>query len=133
MRTAFVLLSLLVATVSCNSEDKKQPTSAVITTQDTSRQVEAYKRFSGTIAGQPVVLNLQMSKHAYATISGSYYYVKQGKPIGLYILPDSTVKNGYLVDEDPEVKNSDIQPHWKFVYDGNTISGKWTSADGKKT
>ncbi|MBS1778300.1 MAG: DUF3298 domain-containing protein [Bacteroidetes bacterium] len=133
MRTAFALLLLLVATVSCNSENKKQPTAAVITTQDTSRQAEAYKRFSGTIAGQPVVLNLQMGKHAYATISGSYYYVKQGKPIGLYILPDSTVQNGYLVDEDPEEKNSDTQPHWKFVYDGNTIIGKWTSADGKKT
>jgi len=135
MRTAFILLLLLVTTVSCNSENKKQPTSAVTATatQDTSQQAEAYKRFSGTIAGQPVVLNLQVSNHAYATISGSYYYVKQGKPIGLYILPDSTVKNGYLVDEDPEDKTSDTQPHWKFMYDGNTITGKWTSADGKKT
>ncbi|MBN9483353.1 MAG: hypothetical protein BGO70_12800 [Bacteroidetes bacterium 43-93] len=133
MRIAFALLLLLCVTASCNNAHNEQNTSTAPSTTEVSPSNEAYKRFSGTIAGQPVVLNLQVSKHAYSVMSGSYYYVKQGKPIGLYILPDSTVMNGYLVDEDPEVKNSDTQPHWKFMYDGNTITGKWTSADGKKT
>ncbi|MGN6476967.1 MAG: DUF3298 domain-containing protein [Flavipsychrobacter sp.] len=133
MRIAFALLLLLCVTASCNNAHNEQNTSTAPSTTEVSTSNEAYKRFSGTIAGQPVVLNLQVSKHAYSVMSGSYYYMKQGKPIRLYILPDSTVKNGYLVDEDPEVKNSDTQPHWKFMYDGNTITGKWTSADGKKT
>lgn len=134
MRTAFALLILLLITASCNNAPERPPGSATISgTIDTIPSSETYKRFSGSIAGQPVVLNLQVSKRGYAVMVGSYYYISQGKPIGLYILPDSTVKNGYLVDEDPEVKNSDTQPHWKFVYDGNTMSGKWTSADGKKT
>lgn len=133
MRIAFALLLLLCVTASCNNAHNEQNTSTAPSTTEVSTSNEAYKRFSGTIAGQPVVLNLQVSKHAYSVMSGSYYYMKQGKPIRLYILPDSTVTNGYLADEDPEKKNSDAQPHLKFMYDGNTITGKWTSADGKKT
>ncbi|MBN8670202.1 MAG: DUF3298 domain-containing protein [Chitinophagales bacterium] len=89
-----------------------------------------YKRYSGTIAGQPVVLHLSSDKGA---LSGSYYYVKQGKPIGIYFSKDTTIADGYLVAEPSATREDEREAIWKIKLKDNTIIGKWTSPDGSKT
>ena len=89
-----------------------------------------YKRYSGTIAGQPVVLHLSSDNGA---LSGSYYYVKQGKPIGIYFSKDTTIADGYLVSEPPATRADEREATWKILLKDNTITGKWTSPDGSKT
>lgn len=89
-----------------------------------------YKRYSGTIAGQPVVLHLSSDKGA---LSGSYYYVKQGKPIGIYFSKDTTIADGYLVAEPSATREDEREAIWKIQLKDNTIIGKWTSPDGSKT
>lgn len=89
-----------------------------------------YKRYSGTIAGQPVVLHLSSDNGA---LSASYYYVKQGKPIGIYFSKDTTIADGYLVSEPSTTRADDREATWKIRFKDNTITGKWTSPDGSKT
>lgn len=89
-----------------------------------------YKRYSGTIAGQPVVLHLSSDNGA---LSASYYYVKQGKPIGIYFSKDTTIADGYLVSERPATRADEREATWKILLKDNTITGKWTSPDGSKT
>lgn len=89
-----------------------------------------YKRYSGTIAGQPVVLHLSSDNGA---LSASYYYVKQGKPIGIYFSKDTTIADGYMVSEPPATRTDEREATWKILLKDNTITGKWTSPDGSKT
>lgn len=89
-----------------------------------------YKRYSGTIAGQPVVLHLSSDNGA---LSGSYYYVRQGKPIGIYFSKDTTIADGYLVAEPTATREDEREATWKIQLKDNTIIGKWTSPDGSKT
>lgn len=89
-----------------------------------------YKRYSGTIAGQPVVLHLSSDNGA---LSASYYYIKQGKPIGIYFSKDTTIADGYLVSEPSTTRADDREATWKIQLKDNTITGKWTSPDGTKT
>lgn len=89
-----------------------------------------YKHYSGTIAGQPVVLNLSSDNGA---LSGTYYYVKQGKPIGINILKDTMLADGYTAAERPADRSDYKESVWKFTLKDNILVGKWTSADGSKT
>jgi hypothetical protein len=93
-----------------------------------------YKRFSGTIAGQPVVVQLCHIGGSNLIIA-NYYYVKQGKTIDLYMW-DDTVKAGVYtlyeqVTDSADAKNNN--PKWEITIDQSTIQGKWHSADGSKT
>lgn len=89
-----------------------------------------YKHYSGTIAGQPVVLHMSSNNGA---LSGSYYYVKQGKLIGIYLAKDTTIANGYTVSEQAASREDERDASWKIQLKDNAITGKWISADGKQT
>ncbi len=89
-----------------------------------------YKRYEGTVAGQPVVLHLIKNSRL---LTANYNYTKQGKPIELYFSADSGVVNGYTADEPPAQWDAQQQPQWKVVLDAKSITGKWISADKQKT
>lgn len=121
-----VLLSCLLA--SCNNDAPQQK---FVNQSDVAVDKNTYyKRYSGTIAGQPVVLHLSSDNGA---LSGSYYYIKQGKPIGIYFSKDTTIADGYLVSEPSTTRADDREATWKILLKDNTITGKWTSPDGSKT
>jgi len=89
-----------------------------------------YKCYTGTVAGQPVVLHLQK---AGGRIDGMYYYTAQGKPINLYIQAD-TVKKGYLyITEQPETIESDNDAFWEVTMSGNKLAGTWKNKAGTKS
>ncbi|OSZ82697.1 hypothetical protein CAP35_05390 [Chitinophagaceae bacterium IBVUCB1] len=121
-----IVLVCLFASCSNNAEQQKAVENQNITT-DTAAY---YKRYDGTIAGQPVVLHLVKNSRL---LTATYYYTKQGKPIDLYFMADSGIANGYLADEPTEQLDAQQQPQWKVVITGNTITGKWISADKQKT
>jgi hypothetical protein len=121
-----VLFSCLLA--SCDNDAPQQK--FVNQSDATIDKNTYYNRYSGTIAGQPVVLHLSSDKGA---LSGSYYYVKQGKPIGIYFSKDTTIADGYLVSEPPAIREDEREATWKILFKDNTIIGKWTSPDGSKT
>lgn len=121
-----VLLSCLLASCDNDAPQQKFVNQSDITVDKNTY----YKRYSGTIAGQPVVLHLSSDNGA---LSGSYYYVKQGKPIGIYFSKDTTTANGYLVSEPPASRADEREATWKILLKDNTITGKWTSPDGSKT
>lgn len=121
-----VLISCLFASCSNNVQQQKLVNQSDIAIDNNTY----YKRYSGTIAGQPVVLHLSSDKGA---LSGSYYYVKQGKPIGIYFSKDTAIADGYLVAEPPATREDEREAIWKIQLKDNTIIGKWTSSDGSKT
>lgn len=124
------LLLALTIFAACGDSGSEQSKDTA-TSSPTSLQPNLYyKRFSGIVAGQPVVLHLSLDNGA---LSAGYYYLKQGKPIGLYLMTDTTVEDGYIVSEPPADRQDDRQPIWKIIVKGGTITGKWISAGGKQT
>ncbi|MFN4248965.1 MAG: DUF3298 domain-containing protein [Flavipsychrobacter sp.] len=121
-----VLFSCLLASCDNNAPQKKFVNKSDVAVDNNTY----YKRYSGTIAGQPVVLHLSSDNGA---LSGSYYYVKQGKPIGIYFSKDTTIADGYLVAEPSATREDEREAIWKIQLKDNTIIGKWTSPDGSKT
>jgi len=112
----------------CTSEVKQQEN---VDNQNIATDTGSYyKRFEGTVAGQPVVMHLIKNSRL---LTASYYYTKQGKPIELYFSTDSGIVNGYTADEPPAQWDAQQQPQWKIVIDAKSISGKWISADKQKT
>jgi len=90
-----------------------------------------YKRLEGTIAGKPVVVNLQRVNGEY---DGNYYY--DGSWLNLttdtLIGKDSLVffENSfydYYFDKDAK------QPHLNLKWTGNGFKGNWVSGDKAKT
>jgi len=129
------LLSVLCAALiftACNSGTDKQQAQSLLdsTAANTTAQTNYYKHFTGTVAGQPVALNLMKTDRL---IAATYYYTKLGKPISLCFMPDTTVANGYIADEPTENIEDQLQPQWKVIITDDAIKGKWTSADKKKT
>lgn len=129
-----VIASLLVVfLVSCNNNEATKQSLVAATTDSVSMSETLihsyYKRFSGTVAGQAVVLNLMKTDKL---IAGTYYYGKQGKPISLCFLQDTTVANGYVADEPTGNLNDESQPQWKVIITDSAIKGQWISTDKKK-
>ncbi len=121
-----VFFSCLLASCDNNVQQQKLVNQSDVTIDKNTY----YKRYSGTIAGQPVVLHLSSDNGA---LSGTYYYIKQGKPIGIYFTKDTTIADGYLVAEPPASRADEREATWKILLKDNTITGKWTSPDGSKT
>jgi len=141
MKNIVLLLCLSTAFISCNDNGHSSSTEEnkhTVTTTDkevTSLSIPFtartyYKQFEGTIANEPVVVYLQ--KHD-STISGSYYYKKTGRPISI----NGSVNNDTLSLEENDntayYNNKNSNPVWKYVFNGNTLSGKWINSGTKKT
>lgn len=130
MKQLMALLLALTTFTACNNSGSEQSKDTTTSPVAAMQPGVSYKRFSGTIAGQPVVLHLSEDNGA---LSGTYYYVKQGKPIGIYMAKDTVIADGYTAAETPADRSSDKEATWKFTYKDNAITGKWTSSDGSKT
>lgn len=126
------LLVFLIFFIACNSSNENN------TSKTPGQQVVAptadnwYKRYTGTIAGQPVVLLL----HAQQGFSGYYFYRNKSR---IFFLSGKTEDPGEVtlsesqadVDEREE-EVDEAHPKWVVTFDGNKLNGKWHSADGNK-
>ena len=121
---------LLLTIISCGEKKRTGGHTGNTTAEEPAEQSgDFYRRYGGTIAGQPVVVHLQRSGN---TLSGTYYYTRQGKAISLSNSEDTTNDENYLLTEIPPGGGSDGYAHWYLEPEGGKLNGKWTSADGKK-
>jgi len=96
-----------------------------------------YKRMVGTVAGKPVVLNLQRAGHQF---SGIYYFTQVGSFIELGPASPENKKAGdsIVLEEFTSEKfdNRNEQPSlpgkWIFTYAGHAIEGVWVDAHGNR-
>lgn len=94
-----------------------------------------YKRYSGTIAGKPVVVNL----HRYGNIvQGEYYYTAIGQSIQLRDWNDSVKDASHLllteIASHAQTEGAeDANPGWTLQLSGNGATGEWRSGDGQQT
>ena len=121
-----VLLSLLSITA-CK---KKVPVNAL----------KGYwcKRYTGTIAGQPVVVNLFCSGDN--TARGTYYYVNKSEILYLSLSNDSANAGHVIIeeslitdreaDDDAVDEDSEMTNFWDVIFDADSVSGKFHKDKG---
>lgn len=126
----FVLLSALFT--ACGSE-KKEPVQQQPVTQnkslyDSILTMNFYKRMEGTIADQPVVVQLQCYN---GRIQGMYYYLNHGVWIMLSGAVNPANPNNVTIEES-NFSDGEKTAILDCKYDQGTLKGSWRSADGKK-
>ncbi|HET8572918.1 MAG TPA: DUF3298 and DUF4163 domain-containing protein [Edaphocola sp.] len=116
--TVVVLLALLCNVRTVQAQDARGP------------RVTFYKTFTGTIAGQPVIMqwgNLPQNSQLY------YEYLEYRQRIPLVLVPDSSSAGRLFFSEGLDDDGRPVgKPVWKCRYDQGRIAGTWYSADRKK-
>ena len=129
---AFTCLHSCKTQTSENGNDNTSNNDSTVTTSDEPvADNNYYKRYKGTIANVPVVLNLVKSGDQYR---GSYYYEKIGNVLGLYGMskPDSTGLF-HFGEHSPTERGDRNDPKWLVTMADSTIIGTWESGDKKKS
>jgi hypothetical protein len=131
LRYCLLLIPLVLA--ACGNKGNRATgrtaaSSSVATTYSPENTTgDFYRRYSGTIAGQPVVLQLHRFAGSY---SGSYQYVAQGKMIRLS--QDETTADRIVFTEYPPEAAGNQQAHLLLSIGEKNLSGEWVSAAGDK-
>jgi hypothetical protein len=124
-----VLLSILF--VACGNE-KKQPAQNNTVAEptvayDSVLSMNFYKRLEGTIADQPVVMQLQSYN---GQIQGTYYYLNHGVWITVSGTINAVQPNTLSLTESSS--DGEKTAVLDCNYEKGTFKGTWRSADGKK-
>lgn len=132
MKRPFSLFMIVLLICSCGN---KQPAATVhqqiiadagFTAEDIVVQGQ-YKRYSGTIAGQPVVLNLAEYTD---DMQARYYYEKIGIPISLFKNKDTnTAKNQLIFTEYDSAEPGYKRAKWDVQIKGDSMVGIWSKGD----
>jgi len=130
-------LSLCLLLGSCKNGD--QSTSSHDTDNVPQPKVNWYKRYTGTIAGMPVTVNLCFFEAGQpeagpSSVAGSYYYNNKSQVIDLLASggkADSVVFSESLSTENTEDQD-DKQAKWIVAIGGSTLQGRWISKDQAK-
>lgn len=121
MKIHYLRCLLLVVTVQICGEASV----AFATTGPSQAAKIVYRKFYGTLAGQPVVMDLTQSDNQ---IQGTYYYDKIGSPLSLSgsIAADNSFK---LI----EMYNGSETGKWVGRWSSEGVSGKFTSVRSGKS
>lgn len=130
-RYCLLLLPLLLT--ACSSDgtrpakaEKGRPAAATSYSEGNTGG-DFYRRYSGMIANQPVVVQL----HRFAgRFTGSYQYKSQGKLI--WITEKERSGDSVFFSEYPPEPAADEQAGLVLAFGTNTLSGSWISAAGDK-
>lgn len=133
LRALSVLLLIPFLFVACDSNTTTTTKSDVFTGR-------WYKRYTGTVAGRQVVLNLyyyrQAGKDGIISAYGNYYYRNKSQIISLSYV-DMKDNEVYLAEYLETDRTEDDKPaaRWriKMTDAGAALQGTWTSADGVTT
>lgn len=129
MNKLFAFLAILYL-ASCQEASEKRPETVSETEALAEREQQQevfYKRLEGTIAGQPVVMNIVKDHHH---ISGTYYYRKTGGFISIEGYPEG---DGILFSEMADDDGASSSAKIRIAFKGDVATGTWISADEKKT
>jgi hypothetical protein len=146
MRSILSVLSFAILFMtSCSDGRKGQNTTNEKTAQSPNAQSRigtknTYRRYTGSIAGQPVVVNLsvQMNKTEEGEdgymVFGSYYYAGKSQVIDL-TLNGERIRGDSVRLTESTVANAEeaLGAIWDVQITEHGILGKWTSQDKKKT
>lgn len=129
LRYCLLLLPVIFAACAGNETQRQRTirTSAETRYSDANTSGDYYRRYSGTIANQPVVLQLHRFAGRY---TGSYQYNNQGKMIRLS--QDESRPDRISFTEYPPEAAADSQAHLFLTLQGSGITGEWVSAAGDK-
>lgn len=127
------ILLLAAATLHSCKEEKPAKTHREVKVEEGFAEDSTcgdYKRYTGTIAGQPVVMHYL----EYGTTKrGEYYYENQGKSITLYNYTDSAATGVSFFAENPLTERDEQIAHWEVSFTGDSITGVLVTADQEKT
>ncbi|MCB0697718.1 MAG: DUF4163 domain-containing protein, partial [Chitinophagaceae bacterium] len=135
---AFVLLILFGVLAGCGNEEQPagdEPKAAELIAEEGFEADDdivqgMYKRYIGTIADMPVVVNLT---DLDARLNGHYYYEKIGLPINIYSYHrDEDAENEFVFGEYPP-EHKDPQDKWYVTVQGDSIVGVWVNGDSTKS
>ena len=140
MRNTFPGCNLIVAIAmiftSCNSNTNSHD--ARVKNNELFFKPGSYRRFTGTIAGQPVVVNINCQSDHFA--GGTYYYVSKSEILDLEINEDSSSKNKIQVKESlMTAKNDEDLPDarsgntWTITWNDGHLSGTFLNGGNGKS
>ncbi len=132
---SLVFLSILF--IGCNDRNNGSSTKTTEQPAATGKAGNWYKRYAGTVAGQPVVVNLYFdgdsSSAGTLSVTGNYYY--RGKSQLIDLSADGKKGNELHLTEyvqtERDVDEEKKYPEWAITIDGAGIKGKWYSGDRK--
>ncbi len=130
-------LLLMFAITGCKNDSQTNSSSGA---GNTATIIEGnwYKRYTGTIAGQPVVVNMYcytVDSNTYA--GGTYYYIGKSELLGISVKNDPLLKNELHIKEWITSNHNDETPDslvntWAITIDGPNATGKFTNGATKK-
>ncbi len=133
LRITYILAVIALSFLACNNSSTTPPPAQQ---GAAGRQGHWYARYTGTVAGRPVVANLYFyadSTGAVQSVSGNYYYSDKSQLIDLSSnnkMEDKIHLSEYVQTvRDPEGNKK--SPEWVITIDTAGIKGKWYSADHK--
>lgn len=88
-----------------------------------------YKRYSGNIAGKPVVAQLQRWN---GVLYGTYQYASSGRAITLHVRPNADENADIVLMEQLGDLPQNEQASWHIQIENQRIQGQWQTADGKQ-
>jgi len=97
---------------------------------------DSIRRYEGTI-GKDLAITLTLHATANDTggddYAGSYAYKKTGVPITLTQPEEKSATSEFLENEHWDGEKTIFTGKWKVKVEGDTVTGTWSSSDGKKS
>jgi hypothetical protein len=134
LRIQYILAVIALSFLACNNNSSTTP--PVTQHNAVGRQGHWYARYTGTVAGQPVVANLYFyadSTGNIQSVSGNYYYSGKSQLIDLSAINkmDDKIHLSEYVQTVRDPEGNKKSPEWMITIDTAGIKGKWHSADHK--
>jgi hypothetical protein len=134
MKQTGLLFIIIILLYACGGEEKPFARHEQVIKEEgftTDTMCGVYRRYTGTVAGQPVVLHY-MQYHSMVTCQ--YYYVQEGRNIHIYSTPNRLHNNPLVLIEFPETEREKDSPAtWQVAITGDSMKGEWISGNGETT
>lgn len=130
----FALIILVVITCLLSCKQKEDNTTNQAETGKDSSSQNFYKRFEGTIAGQPVVMQMHKNENKFEAV---YYYKNTGGWLALSAdnaFADSIIFTKYeaIYNQNNDTESADtLYPQLKCRLQNDILTGLWFSKDKK--
>jgi len=129
MKQTGLLFIITILLYACGGEEKPFARHEQVIKEEgftTDTMCGVYRRYTGTVAGQPVVLHYMQYG---SMITCQYYYVHHGKNIQLYNTADNTGSAPLIFVEHPETERKEDEAIWQVAVTGDSMKGEWRSGE----